>query len=77
MKYKTTEFEGKMHALVPLDDMLDLIQKAEWLQLMEAAGVDNWEGMSYANDLGEEDGYYKTWDESEDDEIEAKYFDRG
>lgn len=28
---------------------------AEWLRCLEAAGVDNWEGIEYAIDLREED----------------------
>jgi hypothetical protein len=28
-----------------------LMEKVKWLQALEAAGVDNWDGISYAHEL--------------------------
>jgi hypothetical protein len=33
----------------------ELVEDSIWLSYLEAAGVDNWEGFSYACDLREED----------------------
>ena len=34
-----------------------LLERERWLCALEAAGVDNWEGMSYAHDLYEEEDF--------------------
>ena len=34
-----------------------LLERERWLCALEAAGVDNWEGISYAHDLYEEEDY--------------------
>lgn len=36
------------------DRYLELIGAERWLEALEAAGVDNWDGISYAHDLLEE-----------------------
>lgn len=33
----------------------DLLEKVTWLEYLEAAGVDNWDGYSYAFELREDD----------------------
>jgi hypothetical protein len=32
----------------------DLVEKAEWLEYLEQAGVDNWEGYEFALELSRE-----------------------
>ncbi len=32
-----------------------LIERSDWLDYLEQAGVDNWEGISYARQLQQED----------------------
>lgn len=33
--------------------MVDLLNESEWLSALEEAGVDNWEGISFAHELME------------------------
>lgn len=33
------------------EDLRDLEEKANWLECLEAAGVDNWEGYDFARDI--------------------------
>lgn len=33
----------------------NMVKRLDWLSCLEAAGVDNWEGISYAYELLEED----------------------
>lgn len=37
------------------DRYKELLYCEKWMTALEAAGVDNWEGISYAHDLLEED----------------------
>lgn len=39
---------------IALDTYKDLLERSKWLQALEEAGVDNWEGISYAYELFEE-----------------------
>lgn len=39
---------------VPYEEYQQMKQDQQWLQALEAAGVDNWEGISYAHELLEE-----------------------
>lgn len=36
---------------IPLEDYRELIQRVNWLECLEAAGVDNWDGYDYAQEL--------------------------
>ncbi len=36
------------------DDYEELVERSEWLECLENAGVDNWEGYNYARDLWQE-----------------------
>lgn len=42
---------------IPLTEYLELKEDAEWLQALENAGVDNWDGVDFAKELynGSED----------------------
>ena len=41
---------------IPVDAFEQLQEESKWLSALEAAGVDNWEGISYAHEIfGEED----------------------
>lgn len=33
------------------DEYYEMIQKVKWLHSLEAAGVDNWEGIDFAHEL--------------------------
>jgi hypothetical protein len=37
--------------MVPMDKYNELVNDQKWLQALEAAGVDNWEGFDYAREL--------------------------
>ena len=37
--------------MVSKEDLDDLLSDSTWLQCLEAAGVDNWQGISYAHEL--------------------------
>lgn len=39
---------------IPLQVYIDLIEANHWLSCLEDAGVDNWEGISYAQELFDE-----------------------
>lgn len=36
---------------ITLKEYSDLIQSSAWLEALEAAGVDDWEGISFAREL--------------------------
>lgn len=40
---------------ISLEDYVNLLEDQRWLSCLEAAGVDNWEGISYAQDLFDKD----------------------
>lgn len=40
---------------ITVDEYKELLEKAKWLGYLEAAGVDNWEGVSLAHELFIED----------------------
>lgn len=39
---------------IPLEEYEELKERSDWLNILEQAGVDNWEGMSYAVQLFQE-----------------------
>ncbi|MBU6231652.1 hypothetical protein KGP36_03205 [Patescibacteria group bacterium] len=56
-----SEIGGDFFVSVPLDEFLEMREQIEWLEALEAAGVDNWEGIDHASDifrerLGNENG---------------------
>ena len=42
---------NKTHVLVDIEVLTELKDSALWLECLETAGVDNWEGMEYASEL--------------------------
>ncbi len=40
---------------IPLSEYLELREDSEWLEALEAAGVDNWDGISHARELFNKD----------------------
>lgn len=40
---------------VPLAEHLQMLEDVRWLRALEAAGVDNWEGVDYARDIFNEE----------------------
>ena len=47
---------------IQIDDWIDILNRLQWLDALEAAGVDNWEGIDEARNI------YAKWGE-EDDEL--------
>ena len=45
---------SKLLITIPLDEYNELIEASIWLECLEEAGVDNWEGVSFAQELMEE-----------------------
>jgi|DEB0MinimDraft_6_1074348.scaffolds.fasta_scaffold71446_2 hypothetical protein len=45
---------SKLLITIPLDEYNDLIEASIWLECLEGAGVDSWEGVSFAQELMEE-----------------------
>jgi hypothetical protein len=45
---------SKLLITIPLDEYNDLVQDSIWLECLREAGVDNWEGLSFAHELMEE-----------------------
>lgn len=39
---------------IPLEEYEELKERSDWLNILEQAGVENWEGMSYAVQLFQE-----------------------
>lgn len=73
-KYKSTIIEGREYALVPVDELFDLLQSSEWLSIVEAAGVDNWDGLEVAHDIADNDGYHELFED--ENLLYAKYIER-
>jgi hypothetical protein len=40
---------------IPIEEYTELLKRDAWLSSLEAAGVDNWEGISYAYEIHRED----------------------
>lgn len=40
---------------VPMDEYLQMVEDVRWLRALESAGVDNWDGISYASELFNEE----------------------
>ena len=38
-------------------------RKLQWLRYLEAAGVDNWQGIEFAQDMAREDGFFGDGDD--------------
>jgi hypothetical protein len=47
--------DGVEYITIPVSKYDSLIEDSIWLSFLEMAGVDNWEGYSYAQELREED----------------------
>jgi hypothetical protein len=48
--------QGDPHVILTSREFDDMQERLRWLDALEAAGVDNWEGYSHAREiLGEED----------------------
>ena len=47
--------EIKMQVSIALEDYSKMMERLAWLDALEAAGVDNWEGISYAREIYAED----------------------
>jgi len=43
------------HVSIPLTEYQSLLRASQWLQCLESAGVDNWEGIHYAYQQMEEE----------------------
>lgn len=43
--------EGVLSEFRKSDEYMELLRESEWLYCLEAAGVDNWEGIDYAQKL--------------------------
>lgn len=41
------------YSLIPTSELEELEDRSDWLRCLEHAGVDNWEGMSHAQELAE------------------------
>ena len=44
-----------MNITITLEEYNKLLERDSWLTALEAAGVDNWEGISYAHEIYRED----------------------
>jgi len=40
---------------ISMDEYLSMVERLDWLDALEQAGVDNWEGISYAYELLEQE----------------------
>lgn len=51
--FEETEGVGSVDDTVniPRGEYEDLLEQAEWLRALEAAGVDNWDGYDYAAEI--------------------------
>ena len=58
-------YEGLNTVTITLDEYEQLQAAYEWLGYLEAAGVNNWEGIDYAGELARKAGFFR---EDEDDE---------
>jgi len=49
------DFNGKDIVVLTQEEYDELVKRSEWLGWLEQAGVDNWDGYSYAFELRDED----------------------
>lgn len=49
--------EDEETVTIPRKEYEDLVQSQKWLSALENAGVDNWNGISFAYELMEEDAW--------------------
>lgn len=49
--------EEEMMIMVDLKEYEQLVRDAEWLRYLEDAGVDNWNGINFAHELAQRDGF--------------------
>lgn len=47
---------------IPLSEYETLKRDSRWLQYLENAGVDNWEGWDFACDEAREDGFFEEFE---------------
>jgi hypothetical protein len=59
---------------ISAEEYNNLLVRAEWLEYLEEAGVDNWDGYDYACDLAREQGFF---DEEDIDVIGALQSEHG
>ena len=51
---------GKMNMVtITQEDFDSLCKAAEWLDFLEAAGVDNWDGYEFAQEAAREAGHFE------------------
>lgn len=48
---------------IRIDQWERLKRRDEWLECLEAAGVDNWQGMEEAISIAKETGFYERYDD--------------
>lgn len=48
---------------ITVDELNKLKRQSDWLNCLEAAGVDNWEGIDYAYEMWRDEGYAEKYGE--------------